>query len=350
MRKLSLSAALLAILTTSMLSSVHAGMDVSVSFLHAPSGADPRDYTPPADSVITGTWEVVTDASASSYLKTFQVAIEAEDAGRKLPAETSVTRTYSAGDKASDRIRIIWDSSKLTRYNGIYRLTATATSHLGNQETAYVRGLKVNNPPLAPTGVQAEVVDATAVVNWKANAEPDLIGYRVLRSEQGGSFTQIGASSSTSLSDTTAPPRVELRYKVVAVRASPLSSSGVASAASPATSRIVIVPADERATQSLIEQPHQTEQVGPVEPTVIVGARRDLGYSPILPYSGDPLPVPAQSADEEPAQSQPTVITRTIDQIVEVGVYKPPFVAAALVLLVVALHLLRLAERLFKAT
>ena len=75
--------------------------------------------------------------------------------------------------------------------------------------------------PNAPTGLTASVSTVAVTLNWTANTEPDLAGYRVYRSVDGAAFTQLTTSvlTTTTLTDAAAPTQVALTYQVVALDA-----------------------------------------------------------------------------------------------------------------------------------
>lgn len=322
-----------------------ADMDITVEFLHAPDGADPRQWTPQPDSIMTGTWKVVAEARATSNLRSFKVAIEAEgESGMGSGAE--VVRTYSPTEKSSDRIELPWDTVQLTPYNGVYRLVAYGESQVGGNQSASVTELKINNPPHPPTNVTAEIISGVPTVAWKAPPEPDVTGYRVFRSEEEQPFSRVGKVAGTSFEDSEAPSGVELRYLLVSVRSSPVSSSGVSSAATLPTPAIMVVP-PERVGGSMLDEPRPLEAAPQAVARLVLGQRRDLGFEPYLPY--DEGEETLAIATEEAQDSGPPDIEFTaIEEAVEGTAYKPIFAASGLILLVGALHLLRFALMLLK--
>lgn len=74
-------------------------------------------------------------------------------------------------------------------------------------------------PPATPTSVATSVVTGGVRVQWAANSEPDLAGYRVYRAPSGsGPWTQLTGSplNATEYTDTSAPDSVSLWYAVSA--------------------------------------------------------------------------------------------------------------------------------------
>lgn len=307
-------------------------VDASVQFLEAPA----------AGSVLKGSHKVVAEANAASSLKSFAVKIEPLEEGHKIEPGGAVVYSYAPGTTTA-QIEIDWDTTKLTRFNGNYRLIATATSQV-DEATAYVQQLKVDNPPQTPTGLVAKNSSGVPTLSWKANPEPDILLYRVLRSVKGGPFSTLAEVREVTFEDKQAPKGAELRYKVLAVRASPVTSGGIASASTSPTPTLFIVPASQAGKSQLDEAPAPEAQVQASAPT-IVGPRRDVGYSPYLPYDESALQSPQFANDRQALQGGGSEILRGAT---EGTAYKPIYTAAGLILFVAALHLLRLALELFR--
>jgi hypothetical protein len=183
----------------------------------------------------------------------------------------------TGGGKTTDTIKMTWDTTSLTRYNGQYGISATATSLLGSRATFSIPNLLVNNPPAQPGGVSANLEGTVPVVTWPANPEPDLVGYRVLRSTAGGSYSSVGTVSSASFRDQSAPQGQALTYEVVAVRASPVDAAGIASSPSnpsaPVTPSTVVV-------QPLTLGPHAPPVAAPIKPAPRAPGRAEAGAFP----------------------------------------------------------------------
>jgi len=78
-------------------------------------------------------------------------------------------------------------------------------------------------PPPAPTGVNARATTSTQVtITW--NAVTGATSYQIFRRAPGGSFTQIGTSTTTSFVDNTASANTAYLYRVRAVNAGGASS------------------------------------------------------------------------------------------------------------------------------
>jgi chitodextrinase len=97
-----------------------------------------------------------------------------------------------------------------------YSYTLVAVDTHGNEspESAPVEATPTDTPPDAPTGLAAVPGDTQVELNWTANTEPDLAGYRVLRNG-----VEIAAVSGTSFTDTGLTDDTTYTYTVVAVDA-----------------------------------------------------------------------------------------------------------------------------------
>lgn len=151
--------------------------------------------------------------------------------------------TLNLSPKGGDLHEASWNTSSLP-YNGNYGLEAVARSSslLGEKSQRATATAKVANPPATPTGVKAVLKDGVPHVTWSANTEKDLLGYRLMRSADGGGPVEVSAGAATSFTDSGAPHSAALTYRVIAVRKSPVSASGVPSGTS-APSAAVTIPA-----------------------------------------------------------------------------------------------------------
>ncbi|MGH2720510.1 MAG: hypothetical protein ACRDJO_02745, partial [Actinomycetota bacterium] len=163
------------------------------------------------------------------------------------PFEASYTASWPSYRSEAATVRLAWDTgaaaaqagsraqpSAAGTVNGRFRVTAeqvTVPTALGlplpgrNEYAAPPVDVMVNNPPAAPANVTARLEGAGPVVRWTAGAEPDLLGWQVLRSA-GGPAVRVGtvrAGSPPAFADPGAPAGVPLAYRVLAVRRSPLT-------------------------------------------------------------------------------------------------------------------------------
>ncbi|MGH2718662.1 MAG: hypothetical protein ACRDJU_08800 [Actinomycetota bacterium] len=295
-----------------------------------------------------------------------------------------------------------WNTQPASSPNGKYSLNASATdSGISGGTQPFTETLLLNNAPSAPTGVSAALNPAagnTPLVSWKANPEPDISGYEVFRSGSGSSAAAFSAPANvTSYQDTTAPQGAAVSYIVVAVRTSPVWGSGITSCggqapcSNPPTSQetpAVTVPAAATATTqqlpksvATVDPPKSVSGSGTTGTSVSTEAPITLGgnqlkpivapslpttivqlpepnvvqFAPLLPYSGkipevavtSSVPAPVQAADGGTTSTESTVALPVLGHVKTVDAVK--YIAAAIVLIVGAVHLTRYARGLTKA-
>ncbi|HXL41574.1 MAG TPA: hypothetical protein VN986_03480 [Actinomycetota bacterium] len=328
-------------------------LDVSITVWQPGPDTSPADAhrcTPPSGSPLTGSWNIRLDALSLSSLQSFSVSIVPADPSiPALPPGATTSRTYPlvvlGNGKIGDTIEMPWDTGSM-RYNGTYQISATAVSMLNSTAHAVVGDLLINNPPAQPPGASATLDGTVPVLNWTANSEPDLTGYRILRSTSGGAYAPVGTSPGNSFRDTKAPQGKPLKYEVVAVRRSPVDANGIASAASLPTGAVVSAP--------------------PVTPTVVAPAPVTRGttgsssnnaqaqdpsstFAPTLPFA-QAVPTSTATLPDAPA---PTTAHAALPA--EGGGYakttlahKLPYLATAIFVILVAFLIFQYARRLQK--
>jgi hypothetical protein len=332
----------------------HADFDVTVAFEHASSTApesEQRQLTPRPGSAITGLWKVAATArSQTSSLRTFTVSIRPPD-GIPAPTGGSISRSFGSVGTPSNRIVFDWDTNKVTPYNGNYRIVGIADSYAGGREEANVLDVKVNNPPAAPTGLAVKLTENVPSLSWTKSPEPDVTGYTLQRADDFGAFKDIGTSSKATYEDTRAPKGTQLRYRVVAIRKSPVSAMGIASLPGEPSSALVIsdpVTMMDPATAAA-STPGGVAAPAPLKPMVREGTHQ--GFSETLPIEG--LPPAAVGIAEDQAEAAPDNAVESIltapARLLENTVKKLPFVAGAMLLLVSAMHVLRFATRMLRS-
>lgn len=298
-----------------------------------------------------------------------------------------------------------WNTQPTSSPNGKYTLSASSTdSSLAGGTQSFSETLLVDNAPSAPTGVAAALNAAAAntpLVTWKPNPEPDITGYEIFRSGSGASAAAFSAPASvTSYQDSTAPQGVAVSYIVVAVRSSPVYSAGITSCggqapcANPPTGQEtsgVTVPAPVGGVTAQTQQlpksvatadppkpvstgagatgtSHASQAplvlggnqpkpiVAPSLPTTIVQLPQPnvVQFAPLLPYSGkipevavtSSVPAPVQADDGPTSTAEQTVALPVLGKVKTVDAVK--YIAAAIVLIVGAVHMTRYARRLTK--
>ena len=142
-------------------------------------------------------------------------------------------------EQGADRAEatVTWKPSLTFPYNGEYRVTAKAFGvdrtdppTAAPEEATHSWSFFVAVPPEVPTGVSALANGETrkATVSWKANPEPDVLYYGVLRTYGKGEPEAVGAvtavhgddapSTYKFVDDLSGAPGGEYNYAVVAVR------------------------------------------------------------------------------------------------------------------------------------
>jgi hypothetical protein len=328
--------------------------DVIVTFQHASqtaSDVEARKFTPRSGSVLTGVWKVVVNASTGPLgLKKFEVSIiSIPPTPPPVNGRVSGTKPYGLGETTQDTIAFEWDTNRITPSNGVYRIEANADGHSGKSTKTQVNDLKVNNPAAPPTGLVAKVADNVPSLSWKASPEVDVLRYTVLRSEGGNAYKEVGSPTATSFTDSQAPKETLLTYKVAAVRYSPVTPTGVVGYSSDPTSGLRLFMPTPSAGQgaagaigATAEIPTFTGKAPSPKPTVI--ELKHKGFAESLPYQNVP------SAGDVAGNEGPSAasILSAPARLLENTVRKPPYIAAAFLMIVVALHAFRLGRRLSK--
>jgi len=310
-------------------------------------------------------------------------------AGLSFTVKDPDGNTVASGSAPSNNSNFIsasttWDTQPTAKKNGNYTFAATAAQGgvlgLGlttspNPETQQAT-IKVNNPPVAPAGVQTALdPSGVPVVSWSANPEPDIKGYQVYRSD--GALTS-GLVAGTSFHDASAPTGQALSYKVAALRFSPDPSGLISSPTSAQTAAVTApAPAASAGPQNVgtagaanggaaagpVKQPVTLNTakpapiVAPTLPTRVVQLPQPnvIQFAPLLPYSGKVPEVPVNSnapppvaAQADQGKSTVVVMPGGANKVTPVDAIK--YVAAAAFLIVAAVHVTRLARKLRNAS
>jgi hypothetical protein len=287
-------------------------------------------------------------------------------AGNPSPQPFSTTaQPPSSGQQQTGQQQTEWTfsvpvpSSSRLAWNGPYKVTAVATesdSNNPNNTSPYQgpRSDPVNfaegMPPQAPSGVSAaKDSDGSAVtVSWQANPEPDIVGYEVQRTSANGSdWSTVSPSSGvtdTNYRDTSVQRSTDYQYRLIAVRSG--AQQGQTLRSSPSASASTVTPpisslfgpggsvtqlpqAVQANTDPVAGQVHP----GPGPGGPVTGSPSAGGYGN-LPYQGGQavLNEPGTPGAQDPkGHSGGANIVRTA-----------LFVAAGLILLAIAAHLIRM--------
>lgn len=360
-----------------------------VALTAAPAGAQTGDEeikfksppTPQAGEPVDGTQTIEATVEASRGLLT-SPDYESFTVKIKPRGENGKSATISNTESSNNHFKGSWNTSSQSPYNGGYDIEATAvvdTGLLSGPKTyrASVGNVLVNNPPAAPSGVSVSLEDKTPVVTWKANSEPDLTGYNVLRAVASGSFKQVGSVKSNKFTDSDAQAGVPLRYQVVAVRSSPVSD-GITAKSSP-TKPVTIpapsapqgegagetegegAPAGEIPEEVFVpetttvepepepeNEPPPTQSSGNLAPIIRDEplAETNVDFEEQLPFDGE-LPERFNSSDTPSINAAQSAATEDGGGATVTSPMK--FIATGLFLLVFSIILARTSRRLFKA-
>lgn len=122
--------------------------------------------------------------------------------------------------------------------NGEHSIKATVSARGGGSDTSSIKVL-TNNPPTPPSGLSASSKNGTISLTWNPNPEPDIFAYRIQR-DAGAGFEQIAETQQPNFTEQM--PAGSYAYRIVAMRSSPTSSGGIASAPSDSVSAAVVPP------------------------------------------------------------------------------------------------------------
>ncbi|MFG1682789.1 cellulose binding domain-containing protein [Nonomuraea sp. NPDC049269] len=137
---------------------------------------------------------------------------------------------------------------------GAIRISAKALGNLSewrNWQTPTLNNSSDTSPPTTPAGLAASGTTSTGTnLSWTASMDDNgVAGYDILRAPgaSGGTFTQVGTSTTTSFSDTGLTPSTTYRYQVrardAAGNTSPVSNTAeVTTQTGPSTGTCTAVP------------------------------------------------------------------------------------------------------------
>ena len=181
------------------------------------TGVTARITSPNDGQSIAGTVGVHAEASAGVGVRSIRLFLQDVQVGS---AEPSNLRQEVGVDYSWDTFHSL--AGGLAR-NGWYALRVEATANGGATDKQIVN-VAVDNPPQTPVGLDHWVSGQTVSLQWTANPEPDIVGYRVEVSRGDGSWSTVTQTTNTAYSGDVEPGSYE--YRVVALRSSPSMSEG----------------------------------------------------------------------------------------------------------------------------
>ncbi len=207
-----------------------------------------RIAAPAAGAVVADSTPNITgDAQMSDGVIVEVTASLSSDSGRPVPP------AHRVGGDGRSSVAFAWTPS--LPWNGTYTVTLRATGEdrpfetNGQESAEATRSFAVEAPPAKPREltVRTDPDSRDVDVAWRKNTEPDILGYQVQRSFDGGEWLVAGETEEPFYRDMSTSQRGgSYRYRVVAIRSGASRDAGVASAPSePATTTVPKPPASE---------------------------------------------------------------------------------------------------------
>jgi hypothetical protein len=263
-----------------------------------PVAAQQEDNVVQAWMVTPGDGSVLSDvvtlhgrASSAAGIKRAELLIDGEVVSTITPAdfqqEVDVVFNWDT--------RLTPDEAGPTT-NGPYYISVRAITHGERTVDTDTVTVTVDNPPQAPTGLEAEVEGAELRLTWKANPEPDVFAYQVWRAQK-KQFSLLDEVDVAGFYEELKPGTYT--YVVVALRRSPGERKGRPSEASepllvvinggPDGNSSFVVGGKDAAPKGLptgIVLPSLGQAGLPDLPNLAAGAdpEADAGYEKKLPY------------------------------------------------------------------
>ncbi|MEA2453045.1 MAG: hypothetical protein QOG04_1755 [Actinomycetota bacterium] len=197
----------------------------------AQTGATAKVTSPNDGQVLTGSVSVGGNGSATAGVKTIKLFIE----------DTLVASAEPSNLRQNVDVGYSWDTNSFgggIARNGWYQVRVELAANGGATDTAKVN-VMVDNAPQTPSNFDGYVQDETISLSWSANPEPDILGYRI-EVANGGTWTTATEVTGTSYSANLQPGTYQ--FRVSALRSSPESSNGHASAPSGVTTLTIQPP------------------------------------------------------------------------------------------------------------
>jgi hypothetical protein len=315
----------------------------------APNAVEPTTDTPTVEGKITPA-----DPS-QGQITSVQITITSKDhPGATFPATVTKSPSGQSGQQQQQ-----WafsgsvPSSQSLTWNGPYQVVAAATeddSGTRHQGTSSPVNFAEGVLPQVPSGVSAakDADGRAATVSWQANPEPDILGYEVQRASANGSdWSTVSPSprvTDTNYRDTSVQQGSDYQYRLIADRSGAQqgqtlrsSPSASASTVTPPISSLFgpggSVPELPAAIQAVTDPVAGQVHPGPGPGGPVTGSPTAGGYGN-LPYNGGQavLNEPGTPGAQDPkGHSGGANIVRTA-----------LFVAAGLILLAIAAHLIRM--------
>jgi hypothetical protein len=185
-------------------------------------------------ALVSGTLPLSIHASATAGIRRLTLTVDGEVVVDQTPdgIKQNVDATFD------------WDTTHYVGSSGLsrnrkYSVQVRAVSHSGGEDQISAQAI-VNNQPAVPAGLSASVAGRDVTLSWDANPEPDITGYRVER-YYGSDYIEAGTVTETTFTE--APGSGRFSYRVIAIRHSETSETGVESAPTEQFTMAVSAPA-----------------------------------------------------------------------------------------------------------
>lgn len=229
--------------------------------LWAPAGAAVYDYgiTSPDDGAVTSTRfvdvKVAARSDSSQGLQYLRLELEGPGFSPRVVwcsrGKAPTCESFSSKTESFDETdgSFNWDTAGLTTYNGDYLVKLVVKDGDGVAPPRNIT-VKVNTPPAIPSWTSVtparENGQQRMILKWRANAEPDIVSYKITRSSSNGgpsTFFKVenanpggqgcslssGIFTCTDSSFASSGYAGTYTYYLAATRSSPVTSSGVSS-------------------------------------------------------------------------------------------------------------------------
>ena len=199
----------------------------------AQTGATARVTSPSDGGSVSGSINVSGTASAATGVRNAKLFI-----GDTLVASAEPSNLRQEVDLSYN-----WDTTTAfgggIARNGWVQIRVEMAASGGGNATSKIN-VMVDNAPATPSGFDGYVQDTTATLEWAANPEPDITGYRI-EVGSGGSWATATEVTGTSYSANLQPGTYQ--FRILAIRNSPDSPNGRLSAPTAPVSLTIQAPA-----------------------------------------------------------------------------------------------------------
>lgn len=208
----------------------------------AQTGATARVTNPSDGAVLSGSISVGGSGSATAGVKSVKLFVD-----NALVASTEPSNLRQNADVGYSWNTASGSGGGISR-NGWYQVRVEVSANGGATDSSKIN-VMVDNAPQAPANFDGYVQDQTIELSWSPNPEPDITGYRVEVADAG--VWRVASEVATTSYTATLQPGT-YQFRVSALRSSPVSANGHASAPSAATTLTIQAPASSGGGSGLV--------------------------------------------------------------------------------------------------